>query len=31
LSQCKQQMGTDLAIVADDSITGYGHVHVAQS
>ncbi len=29
--QCKQQMGADLAIVADNSITGYGHVHVAQS
>ncbi len=31
LGQCKQQMGADLAIVADNSITGYGHVHVAQS
>lgn len=31
LAQCKQQMGADLAIVADNSSTGYGHVHVTQS
>ena len=29
--RCERQMGAALAVVADDSVTGYGHVHVAQS
>ncbi len=31
LIECERQMGASLVVVADDSITGYGHVHVAQS
>jgi ribonuclease G len=31
LQSCERQTGASLAIVADDDITGYGHVHVAQS
>ncbi len=30
-SVCEREMGAPLAIVADDKITSYGHVHVAQS
>lgn len=29
--ECERQMGATLVVVADDRITGYGHVHVAQS
>lgn len=28
---CERKMGASLAVVADDFITGYGYVHVAQS
>lgn len=31
LIMCERQTGTSLAVVADDRISGYGHVHVAQS
>lgn len=30
-TECERQIGASLAVVADDQITGYGHVHVAQS
>ena len=30
-TECERQTGAPLVIVADDQITGYGHVHVAQS
>jgi ribonuclease G len=29
--ECERQMGASLAVIADGQITGYGHVHVAQS
>ncbi|HEV7233381.1 MAG TPA: ribonuclease E/G [Sphingorhabdus sp.] len=28
---CERQTGASLAVVADDAVSGYGHVHVAQS
>jgi ribonuclease G len=31
LNMVERQTGASLAVVADDSISGYGHVHVAQS
>jgi ribonuclease G len=31
IAQCERLTGASLQIVADDSLTGYGHVHVAQS
>jgi ribonuclease G len=31
LAQCERLTGTSLQIVADETVTGYGHVHVAQS
>lgn len=30
-TDCERQTGASLAVIADDQITGYGHVHVAQS
>ena len=30
-ASCERQMGASLSIVAGDSLTGYGNVHVAQS
>jgi ribonuclease G len=30
-TDCERQIGALLVVVADDRITGYGHVHVAQS
>ena len=29
--ECERQMGAPIVVVADDQISGYGHVHVAQS
>lgn len=31
LVECERRIGAPIAVVADDQISGYGHVHVAQS